>query len=98
MSKHCSRAGKDLARREAMKQATEVYSRTFDATFFGLPPGVRAQIEAKIGELGRRLENYPHHRLQGRPEFRLRVGDYRVIYEFDLARNEIYLIAVGNRR
>jgi hypothetical protein len=34
-----------------MKQATEVYARTFDATFLGLPAGIRAQIEAKISEL-----------------------------------------------
>ena len=30
--------------------------------------------------------------------YRLRVGDYRVIYEFDLARNELHLIALGNRK
>ncbi len=81
-----------------MKQATEVYAQTFDATFLGLPAAIRSQIELKIGDLGRRLETYPHHRLQGRPEFRLRVGDYRVIYEFDLARNELYLVAMGNRK
>jgi len=81
-----------------MKQATEVYARTFDATFLGLPAAIQTQIELKISDLGRRLESYPHHRLQGRLEFRLRVGDYRVIYEFNLARNELYLIAMGNRK
>jgi mRNA-degrading endonuclease RelE of RelBE toxin-antitoxin system len=44
------------------------------------------------------LADYSHHRLQGRPECRLRVGDYRVIYEFNLARNELYLITLGHRR
>jgi mRNA interferase RelE/StbE len=81
-----------------MNQATEVYAKTFDVTLFGLPAAVRTQIELKITDLGRRLESYPHHRLQGRPEFRLRVGDYRVIYEFDLAANELHLIAMGNRK
>ncbi len=28
------------------------------------------------------LEVFPHQRLKGRPELRLRVGDYRVLYEF----------------
>jgi mRNA interferase RelE/StbE len=55
-------------------------------------------VEAKIRELGSRLGKYPHVRLQGREEFKLRVGDYRIIYEFDAARNEVYLIAMGHRR
>jgi mRNA interferase RelE/StbE len=81
-----------------VRQATEVYARSFDAIYLGLPAAVRAQIDVKIAELGRHLESYPHHRLQGRPEFRLRVGDYRVIYEFDVAINELFLIALGHRR
>jgi len=62
------------------RQATEIYTREFDAIFLNLPPRIREQIEAKIRELGRRLEDFPHHRLQGRPEFRLRAGDYRIVY------------------
>ena len=81
-----------------MNQATEIYSREFDACFFRLPQPLRDRIEAKLRDLGRRLENVPHQRLQGRPEFRLRVGDYRIIYEFDVRRNELSLIALGNRR
>ncbi|MFM8470136.1 MAG: type II toxin-antitoxin system RelE family toxin [Limisphaerales bacterium] len=81
-----------------MKQATEVYSREFDQIFFSLPTDIRRHIVAKIRELGSRLEAFPHQRLQGRPEFRLRVGDYRVIYEFDAARNILYLVTLGNRR
>ena len=81
-----------------MKQATEIYAREFDALFLDLPPGIRNRMEAKIGELGRRLESFPHQRLQGRAEFRLRVGDYRIIYEFDLGQNELYLITLGHRR
>lgn len=30
--------------------------------------------------------------------FKLRVGDYRVIYEFNVERNELFLLTVGNRR
>jgi mRNA-degrading endonuclease RelE of RelBE toxin-antitoxin system len=52
----------------------------------------------KIRALGRRLDDFPHERLQGRPEFRLRVGDYRIIYVFDLVRNEISLVTLGHRR
>lgn len=81
-----------------MRQATEIYSREFDARFFALPLRVRGLIEAKICDMGRRLETFPHHRLQGRPEFRLRAGDYRIICEFDVRRNELYLITLGHRR
>ena len=81
-----------------MKQATEVYSREFDQVYLSLPSAIRLRVEAKIRELGSRLGEYPHVRLQGREEFKLRVGDYRIIYEFDAARNEIYLIAMGHRR
>ena len=53
---------------------------------------------AKVDEMGTRLEVFPHKRLQGRAEFKLRVGDYRVLYEFDLRQGRIYLHYVGNRR
>jgi mRNA-degrading endonuclease RelE of RelBE toxin-antitoxin system len=36
--------------------------------------------------------------LQGRAEFRLRVGDYRIIYAFDVSRNELSLVTLGHRR
>ena len=81
-----------------MSRATEVYAREFDSVFFKLPPHVREAIETKIDQLGSRLRDYPHRRLTGRAEYRLRVGDYRVIYEFDRDKNVLYLITVGNRR
>jgi hypothetical protein len=45
-----------------------------------------------MDDMGRRLESFPHYRMTGRNEFRLRVGDYRVVYDFNLARNELSLI------
>ena len=74
-----------------MSRATEVYAREFDSILFELPPHVREAIESKIHQLGSRLAGYPHHRLTGRTEYRLRVGDFRVIYEFDRERNILYL-------
>jgi len=76
----------------------EIYSREFDAVFFLLDARIRQQIEDKITEVGSRLRQFPHHRFKGMPEYRLRVGDYRGIYQFDRARNIIYLLAVGHRR
>lgn len=81
-----------------MSRATEVYSREFDSVFLNLSPRLRELIDAKIHDVGSRLTGYSHHRLKGRSEYRLRLGDYRIIYEFDQARNVLYLIALGHRR
>ena len=48
--------------------------------------------------LGLNLEKIVHQRLVGVSAFKLRVGDYRVAYAFNLERNEIHLLAVGHRR
>jgi mRNA interferase RelE/StbE len=80
-----------------MSAAVQIHYSGFDAAFFKLPPGVRARIEGKIDEMGLRLGNFPHHRLKGYDRYRLRVGDYRIIYTFDIERNIIHLLALGNR-
>ena len=81
-----------------MKAALQIYSRDFDADFFKLPSEVRTRIEVKIDRLGLMLDRFPHTRLTGIDSYRLRVGDYRVIYEFDLSKGTMYLLAVGHRR
>ena len=48
--------------------------------------------------MGENLARFSHERLQGRPEFRLRVGDYRVLYEFDARQERIILHYAGHRR
>jgi mRNA interferase RelE/StbE len=78
--------------------ATQIYYARFDAVFLKLPLGIRRRVEVKIDEIGLRLESYSHHRLKGSNRFRARVGDYRIIYTFDLAQNKIHLLAIGNRK
>lgn len=48
-----------------MSQATEIYSREFDAIFFELPPRMRRRIQDKIRFLGLHLDEFPHERLPG---------------------------------
>jgi mRNA interferase RelE/StbE len=81
-----------------VRQATEIYSREFDAILSRLPPEIQRRILTRVRELGRRLDDFPHVRLQGRTEFRLRAGDYRIIYTFDAMRNELSLVTLGHRR
>jgi mRNA interferase RelE/StbE len=37
-------------------------------------------------------------RLQGRPGYRIRVGDYRIVYEVDDDRRTVTVLQVGHRR
>jgi mRNA-degrading endonuclease RelE of RelBE toxin-antitoxin system len=78
--------------------ALQVWSHTFSKAFDDLPAGIRETIQHKIDEMGMRLEDFPHKRLQGRSECTLRVGDYRVLYEFDLKLGRTFLHYVGHRR
>lgn len=60
-----------------------------------LSPDVRAQIAAKI-ETFAKFGNGDVKALKSAPGFRLRSGDYRVLFVMERARMEIY--AVGHRR
>jgi mRNA-degrading endonuclease RelE of RelBE toxin-antitoxin system len=77
--------------------ATQVFSAEFDAALARLPKNMATLVMGKIDNMGRRLDSFPHYRMTGRNEFRLRIGDYRVIYDFNVEKNELSLIALGNR-
>lgn len=81
-----------------MAAALQVWSPTYSRAFDGLPSATQETIQRKVDEMGTRLPGFPHQRLTGRREFKLRVGDYRVLYEFDVAQGRIYLHYVGHRR
>ena len=78
--------------------ATQISSNRFDQKFFALPIDLQGRIQAKIDSVGRRLRTFSHYRMEGADTFRLRVGDYRVIYQIDIGKNEIFLITLGHRR
>lgn len=81
-----------------MSRALQIYYTGFDEVYLRLPDAIRLRIEAALDDMGSRLGSYPHYRMTGTNHYRLRVGDYRVIYTFDQVRNEIHLLAVGHRR
>lgn len=81
-----------------MSAALQIYYSGFDAAFFKLPTNVQSRIAAKIDDMGLRLKSFPHHRLKGHDRFRLRVGDFRIIYTTDVERNIVRLLAIGHRR
>jgi mRNA-degrading endonuclease RelE of RelBE toxin-antitoxin system len=78
--------------------ALQIWSHVYCRHFDSLPPAVQRDITGKVDELGTRLDTWPHNRLRGCTEFRLRVGNYRVLYDFDLTTGRLYLLYVGHRR
>ncbi len=77
----------------------EIYATTHFSKAFGkLGSKIQDRIRKKIAE---KLLEYPY---AGRPlhgvlegKCRLRIGDYRVVYEVDDDKKRIYLVAVGIR-
>ena len=74
-----------------------------------LPKSVHKQLDRLADEVSRRvldrlheLENNPRpadvKKLKGRPAWRVRVGDYRIIYEIHDRKLQIVVITVGHRR
>jgi mRNA interferase RelE/StbE len=61
---------------------------------------VAEQIVRKVEWLAQNLEQVPHEPLHGRwaGHFKLRVGDWRVVYTIDRQRRLIVVHAVGHRR
>jgi mRNA-degrading endonuclease RelE of RelBE toxin-antitoxin system len=78
--------------------ALQIWSPTFSRSFDDLPSSIRETVQRKVDEMGTRLESFPHKRLRGRAECKLRVSDYRVLHEFDVNLGHIYLHYLGNRR
>jgi mRNA interferase RelE/StbE len=81
-----------------LSAALLIYSRDFDADFFRLPAALQARIQDSIDHLGMAWDSHPHQGLKGVDAFRLRVGDYRVIYDFDRSKGILRLLSVGHRR
>lgn len=81
-----------------MAAALQIWSAVFSKAFDSLPTDIRTDVQRKIDEMGTRLVSFPHQKLAGRPEFKLRVGDYRVLYEFDAGQGRVFLHFVGHRR
>ena len=79
-------------------RATIVCSRRFDARFFNFPASVREAIERALHDLAARLDTFPHQKLKGVDAYKLRVGNHRVIYDFDPHEGRIHALAVGDRK
>jgi mRNA interferase RelE/StbE len=58
----------------------------------GLPPHIQAQVLARIEEMSNDLKGDVKRLTNFTPEYRLRVGDYRVLFEIEEKTIVIYRI------
>ena len=76
---------------------TLLLGRTAETELNRLPDLIQARLSKRILS----LENDPRpqgcKKLSGRQEYRVRVGDYRIVYSIDDGERTVRVIAVGHR-
>jgi mRNA interferase RelE/StbE len=55
-------------------------------------------IKASIADLADNPRPYGYKKLRGEDAYRIRVGDYRVIYEIDNGKIIVTVVSVGHRK
>jgi len=80
-----------------MKYAVFILRRA-QAQLAKLPPEAYEQIKERIRGLGDEARPHGCKKLVGREGWRIRVGNYRIIYEIEDARKVVTILDVGNRR
>ncbi len=63
-----------------------------------LPPEVFARVDAKIRGLGEDPRPQGAEKLRGKEGWRIRIGDYRVIYGIDDRSREVMIYRVQHRK
>lgn len=63
-----------------------------------LEPFVSKRIVRYVGEFSENPRAREFKRLKGETVFRLRVGDYRVIFDFDQKTQKIIILNIGHRK
>jgi mRNA interferase RelE/StbE len=62
------------------------------------PSDTQIKIISKIEELAENPRPFGHKKLVGRSGYRIRIGDYRVIYTINDKTIRIYILDIGHRR
>ena len=64
----------------------------------GLPPKVRRLVPAKVSGLAVTPRPQGVEKLSGQEKYRIRQGDYRVLYSIDDTAETVTLVKIGHRR
>ena len=62
-----------------------------------LPPADRSRIKDALLKLSQNPWFTQYKKLRGYPFYRIRVGDYRVIYSVDENSKTVYVVRIGKR-
>lgn len=63
-----------------------------------LPPRLRARVARRLQDLQQSARPPGAAKLSGQNGYRLRIGDYRVLYEVNDELEVVTIVAVGHRR
>ncbi len=72
-------------------------TRKFAQQLERLDPKIQKHVVAKLRQVDDHLAIWSHERLTERTGYKLRVGDWRVLYELDRPNRRIVLLNVGHR-
>ena len=64
----------------------------------GLPPKIRRQVAAKVAGLAVTPRPQGVEKLSGQEKYRVRQGDYRVLYSIDDTAETVTVVKIGHRR
>jgi mRNA interferase RelE/StbE len=64
----------------------------------GLPTAVYERVKAAIQKLADNPKPHGNLKLSGREAWRIRVGEYRVVYEMDNKKSSVTILHIGHRR
>ena len=64
----------------------------------GLPPKIRRQVAAKVAGLAVTPRPPGGERLSGQEKYRIRQGDYRVLYAIDDRAETVTVVTIGHPR
>ncbi len=77
-----------------------ISSKEFEKTLDKIPLNSANKIRNKINNLATSKENLDIKKLKNRNDYRLRIGDYRVTFEYSSVENKVVIIlhAVSHRK
>ena len=75
-----------------------VFKPSAEREFRNLPPPVQLRLARELSGLAETPRPAGCKKLQARPGYRLRVGDYRIIFAIEDGARRIQILAVGHRR
>jgi mRNA interferase RelE/StbE len=75
-----------------------VINRSAERELKSLAPDFARWVGSRLRTLAEDPDLARSKRLKGSPNFKLRVGDYRVIYSVDDPAEQVTIVAVGHRR